>query len=941
MKKIFWILCFLCLVGAVSVNAHDFLNETVNMAGKVANMYGRVPGAVESSPAPLSSKGQIGVPIDVLKEIKTKRPSSYHPFNGTMSFIGLLDFSKMDDADTVSQAIVNGYYDNDTVFFQSREVLNQLLLYPKDLKDCLWYKDTVSFTIPESMLSSSFTSNSQGQPLMIYRGKGKFEHLCGMLQLDISEELLYGVSTLVIEVDSMHHVAGTFSVSLSSTDLRMTCLAPSRSMSIDMSGAGHVVYVPLPAGEYPELQILFLNDVDEEMGSYKFDNVAIERGSLTKLTIKSPPDPKSPCPWVRSKLQLGVDDAVTYDPSPISVDVLFSPGVLSLSNVRLFTLHLLPGQPIMTKSYFNNYGLSNKAKMDASGYFSSHFDQIELFPGFNKFFANSSVKRNCSPSYPQSVSSNTKKLRLYLKTKTDPFDYKLFARNDSLGGYVPQWNKPKWGAPITSVRWEFTPLYGSDIKSDIHTKWLDRSIQDDNHFKMALGKDLHFWSHCFVERDPYMIVVPGVLDFWAATVYKCPDPPQRHWEWSKEPCSFSTDIVAIDPNSERQSDGSVTFTGHLGISPETVSKLKGEKPIFKSSYFDGCERGFIVIDAETYQANDQLPEQIEKNKHVSNAKSGESFTCDISGLEENKTYYIWAYMQIDRDDLSHYLFVSRRSVYPTSAPANCIFDNIPNYYKESLPRLTALTQRYIDEYKDKAKRKKNKNSDMYDAFKELEDYYDQVNSSVGFKGIYKTEGETIPYTTEGNLSYTIVSSVRKDGIISTPHMFVPYKTFLITHPFAVVGMGLYLSCFDPVTLMDELPLFNIAVAKVHIRIDRIEKSDNSVVALFQAADSIEGDCFMPMAYVGEVGADGKRHSFVYSVPFSTKGLNVGDTVKVELVICGWGTIETLQNMRSLVFTDVDLMENVTKEQMNSLVIDSFTIGDALDPKNWNQLYGPK
>lgn len=915
MRKLLILCSILCLVGSAPVQARD------NGVSQEA----------------VSTNGMIGIPIDIPKDIKTRKPIDYHPFDASLAFIVLQDNKRLDDEHSELQEKANGNYARDSVFFQSRETLNHVLLYPSTLSDgSLQSGDTVSFTIPD------YQEEIQGQPLMIYRGKGRFEQLCGMLQLDISEELLRGVGTLTVEVDTMHYVAGMCSVKLSSPDLELTPLAPSQSLTVDVSASGHVVCLPIPAGKYEELKVI-LGDENEEVGIYEFKDVRIERGYVTKLSIT--PNKGSKCDKVGSPETQLRDGTITYDPSPIGVDVLFGANVVRLWHARLQTFHNLPGEPVMPKSYHIIYDHRNKSKMDVYGRFSAHFDNVELFPGYNGFYSSGIVMRNCSvipdgTDYELSkfVRATGKTLKLFLKTYTDPFDYKLFVQRDSLGGYVPEWNKPKWHAPITSVCWKFHPLYSKETLERTYTRWLDRSIQDDNHFKLPL---VDFWERCCVKKDVYKIVRRGVVDFQTATVYTGLYPDKTHWEWSEDPCSFSTDIVGIDPNAQQQSNGMVMFTGRLGISAETMAKLKGKKPIFKSSYFDGYERGFIVIDAEDYKASDNLPEQIEKNKHVCKAKSGDTFTCDISGLDKNKTYYIWAYLQIDEDALSHYLFVSSRGVYPT--PEGGIFGNVPSLYKESLPQLTTLTKNYIDEYKLYSSKKGNKKDDsgVNAAYQALVDYYTQVNRAVGFSGC-DTEGQTIPYVTEGDLPYTIVSPVRKLGIGGPPEIFQPIGEYILTDiPLAAVKLAIYASFCNPVTMIDELPLYNIAIAQVDIRIDRIESTDNGITKICEALSGNETSFYMPNIHVSEMGADGKSHNFIHVMAIPTKELKVGDVVTIKFLINGWGSVETLDNMRSLVFNNVDETTNLTQDQTNSLASDYITVFDAVDSKKMNQWFGPK
>ena len=793
-------------------------------------------------------------------------------------------------------------FDGDSLRFPSSAGLNSVMLtpIPKDENKghTIWLNDTLLFNIPEEQNTPKGCSIMLWAPSQL-QGSKSFMHLTGMLHIKLNSEIIASLANIEIIVDSDKALSGLFAVDINGTSLKLKEIIPAYSVNVGYEDSSADVYVPVSPGTFKDLKVVLLDHEGNDICDYNFTNVCVDRGCVTTLSLTSK-DKTFSCNRTKIK-KFCVDTSFcdwpeveeTRNPSPVKAQVVFDENAVDLFRVSMTGFHWLP-QPHHT--LYRHYIKSQrdlKNEMDVYGNITVDFDNVELFPGHNAFF------RTCSsPTIKMSLFVHSKKrvINLFLPTYTCCFDYKEFARSDSLCSSIPEWDIKKWRAPVVTAEWKFSSEAGKQVEGKLHPYQIaDPSLYPkDNHYRIPLRD---FWERITIDKEGYHIVLPGTVEYQLSSRYVLPD--RIHKEKSGEKKKFTTDIISFD-NAKRQSDGSVIFTGSFN---EGYVKSFCEDIKFSPSYFNGFERGVIVIEKEKYRGNGSLPHDIARYKHLSSIKSGAEWKCSVKNLEKGKEYYVWTYLLVNgrlflSGVKSSKEFSKDQDNKEIGNKDSRIFEKWPQLYKPFVPELLDLSSKYIDAYRKvngttgyvptmKAKR---------EAEKVLMDKCREIAKSFGEDSCDVTPFfKTIPYTVEGELPYTIEGTVNKAGILLPYAMFEPDENKpkegdVIKVNFFRIRKG---------TILKQYPLVFMAYIDFKIKIKRI---DSNIINIY--------------AYVPGSGPDGKRLGYVDPISYAseygsiggvieTKGKKVGDIIQVGAFIYGWGTPEMLDSMKSLTFTSKD------------------------------------
>ena len=778
-----------------------------------------------------------------------------------------------------------------------KEEDNSVLLFPGGVQDSLlvWQDDTVFFSVDSHLANSHSPSIMLCSPGTV---RHEMRHLGGVLHLKYESKQLEDGQRIVVEADSSHILSGLFYATLGASELQMTAISGSSSKSVEVSSLSKEVYIPMPCGDYKELVIYIENSNGDVLASYDFENIIIERGSIT---TKSLPKEKKDGKGIISKrarieklylyqhgncINPSKHEVQTKDPESLSAKTEFSDEVVGLLHNKVHVTHLNCRYNPITFNHYVRYLSNEKSYSPKDSYW--HFPaELKLNPGENRFRPTAIVlKKNGKSNSSQYITGPTEKVWLFIKTYTCDFDYKNFAQQDTLCGYVPEWNTRKLGSE-SYIDWEFKP-------NDDEAQKVTNRIKDlfahkkDNHLKHPLNlpgsRQISFWTAATERVEDYLVVKHGVARYQAVTVYRKTDGSVKYREATSEPRSFTTDIIEIDRKVNRQNDGSLEFTGRFRTG---FIRSFGESIKFEPSYFDGKERGFIVVAEEEYkQANNKIC-NISKNKHVSKSKSGEEFKCVISDIDPSKRYYIWSYLQI-----GNYLFLGDPVRYPEE---DGIFGDLPALYDPYTSYLAPFANDYVDKYYISDKNNTGRAyGDMKDAEKRLRDVYEELRDKVESKSAHATTVDYLRYSTEEDLPYTIIEPIEY-GIGGGYSIFeeIPLYNGL----FLDVSMGL-LNIIDaePVSVIKQYPMVYAAMGKMKIQLKSLEQN-NSLLGRLSGVMPING-------YVPGNGPDGKRLCRLSGIA-SIAGKKPGDIVDALVVIIGWGPREIVDQMRSVVFTKED------------------------------------
>ena len=822
--------------------------------------------------------------------------------------------------------------EGDSLRFLTSTVLDDAIITPVPSEDdkthTIWAGDTLFFNIPSIQDvpdGSSLMLWSPGQPT-----KGKvFKHLTGLLQIPINSSESTNLSKIEVTVDASHAITGMYSVNMNSPALRLTEIAPEYSINIAYDGVASNIYIPVAPGSFKDLVVNFTDSEGNDISTYKYANVIVERGHITVLPHSDKDSGRSNGTYScqRTKIRkFCVDDSCndwpeveeTRDPSPVSAFVIFDENATSLFRVSMTGFHWrhVPYQTIYRHYIKSRKELSNE--MDVYGNISVNFDSVELFPGHNAFKVGAIAFRKCSSptiEMSQFVSSKRRVINLYLKTYTCCFDYYQFARSDSLCSYIPDWDAHKWTAPVTAGRWKFISNTGNSIEYRLHPyqRRKDQGYPSDNHWMMPFR---NLWDHILINKEGYHIVKLGTVEYQLSSRYFLPD--KIHYEETGESKKFTTEIVAVK-NYSKKVNGSVEITG---IFNEQYIKSFCEDIKFSPEYFNGCERGVIVIDEEKYRGKDGLPHDISKHKHVSAAKSGASWRTSVK-VESGKTYLVWTYLIVNNR-----MFLSRSAKYPDTqgtinqkgeADDYGIFEDWPQKYKPYEAELSELTKEYIRTYREvngtkgyvpTMKVKHEAEAKLLKRSKEIAQILGEADGDAPPKV------KTIRFVTEGNLPYEIVTPVTKGGIMLPYDMFAPDEN--------KPSQGDWSVNLFPVrkgSILKQYPLVFMAYVDFKIKLKRI---DSKILQIH--------------AYIPGKGPDGKRLGYVYTIGYASKdgsigailleGKKVGDVVQAGAFIYGWGTPEMLDQMKTIVFTSTDYDKD--RREITANIIAKFPKNPLID-----------
>lgn len=790
--------------------------------------------------------------------------------------------------------------------FNGKEKNNSVLLFPGGVQDSLlvWQDDTVFFSVDSHLANSHSPSIMLCSPGTV---RHEMRHLGGVLHLKYESKQLEGGQRIVVEADSSHILSGLFYATLGVSELQMTAISGSSSKSVDVSSLSKEVYIPMPCGEYKELVISIEDSNGDVLASYDFDNIIIERGSITTKSLpKEKKDGKGSISQ-RAKItklylyqhgsciNLSKDEVSTKDPKSLSAKTEFNDVVVGLRHNKVNVTHFnCRYSPITFNLYVRNFSREKRYSPKDSYW---HFPaELKLNPGENLFHPSAIVlKKNGKSNSSQFVTGPTEKVWLFIKTYTCDFDYKNFAQQDTLCGYVPEWNVQKLGSE-SYIDWEFKPTDDEAQKVTNRIKY-DFAHKKDNHLKHPLrlpgSRQIPFWTAATENVEDYLVVKHGVARYQAVTVYRKTDGSVKYREATSEPHRFTTDIIETDREVDRQSDGSLEFTGRFKTG---FVRSFGDSIKFEPSYFDGKERGFIVVTEEEYKRANNKICNISKNKHVSKSKIGEEFKCVISDIDPSKRYYIWSYLQI-----GNYLFLGDPVSYPGEEG---IFGDLPALYDPYTSYLAPFANDYVNKYYISDKNNTGSAySEMKAAEKLLKDVYKEVKDKVESKSAHATSVDYLRYSTEEDLPYTIIGSIEYGigGGYSIFEEMPLYKGLLLD-----VSMGL-INFIDaePVSVIKQYPMVYAAMGKMKIQLESLEQ-DNSLLNSLAGVMPING-------YVPGNGPDGKRLCRLSGVA-SIAGKKPGDIVDALVVIIGWGPREIVDQMRSVVFTKEDPDKDKDKDK---------------------------
>ena len=791
---------------------------------------------------------------------------------------------------------------------------NQLHDSGKDISDIvpIWVGDTLQFRMPAEQPTVF------GLPPMIGNvNSGKINHLFGVLHIGFDAKGIEKVGKVVFQVDSTQAIAGLFKVVLNK-ERSLAVQLPENELSVDLHSSTDV-FVPIPEGKYKDIELLMYDNSNKLFCTNSFKDVEINTGEVTEfLNIKicDQDDNQGDRCVVPSLDTFSVNDnhidwpsfnieelglplfdinnikwgngmfydkygamIVLDDPSPVSSLMTFK-RTTTIKRAWLGAYNYLPKRSVGVNTY-------HKGLNELKGKTSVLFDGVEIYPGINLYSGGAIVGNLCRNS--KYISTKDRALILYLKTNTCCFDYKEFARWDSLCGEIPKWNREKWDVPLTRFEYKFTPKrviseYEQENKGIILLDF-NRNISKDKHFKGEIKME---WFSMATEGG-LSVIRPGIVEYRAATGYDLIDEfvfvPSKESitdDWKK----FTTDIIDLKKTYKKGNNGSCTFTGFF---KEEEIRLLCDDIKFSTTYFDGFERGVIVLDMKEYGDLIYPLRNFRSHMYKSQDRSGHSFKTVVNNLRTDRTYKVWSYLLInDKLFLSDGKYLFR----------NTIFGRLPKLYKPYIKNFVEPAAEYV-----KAGKKwlenggGNLNADFVEKGKKLGDAFKDVATHFGFKMDDPTlKNRIISHSLEPDLPYEVVSPVTELGVLVPPYMFdelngLQPQNFYFSHSY---------------NIMKQFPLVFTAFIKFNIKLKR----------------KVPDDILYIHAYVPGNGPDSKHLGYVWTIGDSPKnGLlpivnvkdrKIGEIFSVGAFVFGWGTPELLDQMSTIVFCNSDYTRKYQK-----------------------------
>lgn len=777
---------------------------------------------------------------------------------------------------------------NDGFGLTGIDAKDQVLLTPIGADDSLlvWQDDKLFFSIDGHQRSVKPSATMVLSPGL---GANVLMHLGGMLHLKVDKNLIG--SKIVVETDTAHIIAGVFCLSAKETTPQMKALWGTNMKSVDLDASLQDAYVPLPCGEYPSLRISLLDSSDLELHAFHFSDVAIERAGITTLNLEGKAKGGATC--IQPSLQrlqlfqrgIRINPVervnVTKDTTSLSAHTIFN-GAAGMWHNEVHVSHFLCHRHPVTFRHYWRYANRDKRNAPEDSYWDFPA-MLQLSPGENRFHPAAIAFNQCGTQQNlKFIKAKPEIVWLYIKTYTCDFSYKGLTRQDSLCGYVPEWNL-KWNDSESIIDWEFKP---SDGGSETVSNRLTYRIahRKDNHLKFPLSlqgtNQIPLWTAASYSCDNYNIVKHGVAKYQAATVYRYTDGAVRHIEATDSAKRFTTDILEIDRTVAKKNINEREFTARFKTS---YILSFGDSIDFKPSYFDGCERGLLIYEDEEFKkANNQFT-AINRHKHLSKAKGGEEFKCVVTDLDESKVYHVWAYLQV-----GNYLFISEPVRYPLQEG---IFADLPACFDPYTSFIQPDVDKYVEMYRN-AHKSGLAYSEMQKFEKVLFEKYQEMTTACMKKVRNHVDfAETVPYTEEKGLPYEIVSPIKKAFAVA-PDIFqeIPMDDLALGVTIRMIGT-------EPVILLKQHPMVYCAALKFKIKILNVNYPPTKFLGLVD----IPGVLTIH-AYVPGNGPDGKRIGYTHMGYVSTAGKKPGDIIDAQLVIVGWGPREVVDQMKPLVFT---------------------------------------
>ena len=798
--------------------------------------------------------------------------------------------------------ILKAIPDEQGFHISGQNLKGKVLLYPGGVEDSLliWDGDSLLFSV------DSHLENSHPAAIMFCHygaSSREMKYLGGMLHLKYESDQLHDGNRIVIETDSAHMISGIFSVALEAQEPEMKAINGSPEMYVNVSPSSKEAYFPIPCGNYKGLKVYCEDAKGIVLAEYHLEGFKIQRGCITTITI--PQDKEKGKVTIQraelDKLKLkqrgafinnGTHECETKDTTSLSASMSFSRATgLFHSKIQVFhhnSLYTSSTQNI----YYRNYNREKRNSIYDSYW--SYPPILELNPGENIFYPSAIVfRKNGNSETSQFVRGPKETVWLYIKTYTCDFDYKNFTKKDTLCGYVPEWkaSKGSWKMGAESyIEWEFKADNAGTDKVTDRIKEQVSAQHKDNHLRHSLNhrgiKEIFFWDAISDRIEEYQVVKRGVTSFQAVTVYRKNGTGSiKHKEATGKPKKFTTDIIEIELPAKKQEDGSLEFTGRFRTS---YILSFGDSIKFDVSYFNGYERGFIIITEEEYKQSGGKLVNISKNKHVSTSKSGDEFKCVIPYNQEK--YYIWAYLQIGK-----YLFLSGTSRY-ASEEGRGIFADLPAIIDPFTSYIAPFADNYISQYRLCNKRNSGVTFwDVQKAEKLLGEKYNELqkweeNSAYAATGVIL---ENLPYSTEEGLPYKIIEPIKY--IISTCNAEIFEDININKGRWPSIFMNIF-SYIDahPASVIKQYPMIYFATAKMKIQILNKEAFPRYLIP----------GTVRIFGYVPGNGPDGIKLGRVGGFT-QINGKNNGDIVDATVLIVGWGPREIVEQMQRVVFTKED------------------------------------
>lgn len=827
--------------------------------------------------------------VEPLRHLIDSRIYDYVPVtvrDGKVGLWKLANFWDIQNTDTcITMNYAHGYLYPDSIDAPHA-------LFSPYTTDTLAYlrHDSLYFSLPDDSISLH-------EPFipMIYRNSltgDSLQHLCGVLHLVFDQDLLNPVSKIGIYVDGEEQkpIAGTFYVNLREKPLRPICVDSVYAIEINVpTDPGRDLYLSVPENKYQNFTLLLFGTDEKNLGQYEISDITIKRGHVTEIPILSSSNhPVHKCIPPSIGEQIINSEEVTYDPSPVSGSIAFkNTDEVILARMRVY--HAIYGK---SESHTKFRDELADCVDPFSGQVKANFDGLELCPGLNVFTAQAIAYSSCFNKrfYIHTKYKQRKKVKLFFKTKTCPFDYKHFFQKDSLCGYVEKWDKAKWGSPICGMEWKWVPDQNTaEWETDGDSP--GKTFYANNHFKSPLNYFKNGGGS--IKHGNYRIALIGKLYYRAVTFYPIPH-EKTHREKGKV-LNFTTDLLRMKYPVEEdfQKDGSVRLTGFFN--PEL-----GRENIFHSSYFDGYERGFIIVPASYYHNRKvTLPGNIDQFKHVCPKKTGDQFTYTWTGCDPKQAYHCWAYLRI-----GSILFVNvntPQEIIPKGQLEKSIFGDLPNFYRPYLKELVTLS----DLCESAASQEKKT-----EILNQAKGYY-QTNIPSGEALAKEESGKSIKFRTEGTLPYEIVS-VRKVSIYTPPESYeTAYTVDLADNTlFSAAASKNYIT--DPEILFQQFPLLLVARIEIKLRLFDLDAVKDGMLLI---------PCYVP----GTNGPDGRQLGYIDGIsglggtvcPIDVSQYQAGEEFTVYADVCGWGTPDMLNSMRYITFTDQPDKLNLIYQILNT------------------------